>query len=91
MDILTLSLSQTHTGNCVSGEMKKKESAGEQVGEEEDGQEVDPSRLTIPTVLKVMQWLMGQGYKPLLLSEQEVYKTIFKFDHECRVECQCTP
>ncbi|ROI26836.1 G2/M phase-specific E3 ubiquitin-protein ligase [Anabarilius grahami] len=44
--------------------------------------ETDPSNITVPGV---MQWITGQGHKPLLLSEQEAFKIVFKFDHECQI------
>ncbi|XP_073719583.1 uncharacterized protein [Misgurnus anguillicaudatus] len=44
--------------------------------------ETGPSYLTVP---KVMQWITGQGHKPLLLSEEKAFQIIFKFDHDCIV------
>lgn len=44
--------------------------------------ETEPSHLTVP---RVMQWITGQGHKPLLLSEQEAFQIVFKFDHDCQV------
>ncbi|XP_059400548.1 uncharacterized protein LOC132132230 [Carassius carassius] len=38
--------------------------------------ETEPSYLTVP---RVMQWITGQGHKPLLIS------IVFKFDHDCKV------
>ncbi|XP_077091356.1 G2/M phase-specific E3 ubiquitin-protein ligase-like [Siphateles boraxobius] len=43
--------------------------------------ETEPSHLTVP---RVMQWITGQGHKPLLLSEQNAFQIIFKFDHDCQ-------
>lgn len=42
--------------------------------------ETEPSYLTVP---RVMQWITGQGHKPLLLSEQNEFHNVLKFDHEC--------
>ncbi len=44
--------------------------------------ETEPSYLTVP---RVMQWITGQGHKPLLLSEQKAFQIVFKFDHDCKV------
>ena len=38
-------------------------------------------RLSIPIV---MQWLTGQGHKPLLPSDQATFKIKVKFDHQCK-------
>lgn len=43
--------------------------------------ETEPSYLTVP---RVMQWITGQGHKPLLLSEQNDFHIALKFDHECK-------
>uniref|UniRef100_A0A8C2GTN1 Uncharacterized protein n=1 Tax=Cyprinus carpio TaxID=7962 RepID=A0A8C2GTN1_CYPCA len=44
----------------------------------ECGAEVEKSYLTVP---RVMQWITGQGHKPLLLSEQKAFQIVFRFDH----------
>ncbi|XP_026085218.1 uncharacterized protein LOC113060491 isoform X2 [Carassius auratus] len=44
--------------------------------------ETEPSYLTVP---RVMQWITGQGHKPLLISEQKAFQIVFKFDHDCKV------
>uniref|UniRef100_A0A8C2EZX0 HECT domain-containing protein n=1 Tax=Cyprinus carpio TaxID=7962 RepID=A0A8C2EZX0_CYPCA len=51
-------------------------------GGAEDAAEVEKSYLTVP---RVMQWITGQGHKPLLLSEQKAFQIVFKFDHDCKV------
>uniref|UniRef100_A0A9J7YT29 HECT domain-containing protein n=1 Tax=Cyprinus carpio carpio TaxID=630221 RepID=A0A9J7YT29_CYPCA len=39
---------------------------------------------TLPlTVPRVMQWLTGQGHKPLLMSERQEFKIALHFDHDC--------
>ncbi len=35
------------------------------------------------TVPCVMQWLTGQGHKPLLMSECQEFKIALHFDHDC--------
>ncbi|XP_039524678.1 uncharacterized protein LOC120477237 isoform X1 [Pimephales promelas] len=46
----------------------------------EDNPDGDILPLTVP---RVMQWLTGQGHKPLLMSERKEFKISLNFDHEC--------
>lgn len=46
----------------------------------EDNPDGDILPLTVPGV---MQWLTGQGHKPLLMSELKEFKISLHFDHEC--------
>ncbi|XP_051977330.1 uncharacterized protein LOC127639388 isoform X2 [Xyrauchen texanus] len=46
----------------------------------EDNPERDSLPLTVP---RIMQWLTGQGHKPLLMSELREFKIYLNFDHEC--------
>ncbi|XP_057193002.1 uncharacterized protein LOC130556217 isoform X2 [Triplophysa rosa] len=51
----------------------------------EDAAEVETEPSSYLTVPRVMQWITGQGHKPLLLSEQKAFQIVFKFDHDCKV------
>uniref|UniRef100_A0A8C1LNP1 HECT domain-containing protein n=1 Tax=Cyprinus carpio TaxID=7962 RepID=A0A8C1LNP1_CYPCA len=44
--------------------------------------ETEPSYLSVP---RVMQWITGQGLKPLLLSEQKAFQIVFRFDQDCKI------
>ncbi|XP_048022561.1 uncharacterized protein LOC125252930 isoform X1 [Megalobrama amblycephala] len=45
----------------------------------------NPDGDTLPlTVPRVMQWLTGQGHKPLLMSERQEFKIALHFDHDCQ-------
>lgn len=63
---------------CISEEKEEKQ-AEEKAGEED---EPELFHLSVP---KVLQWLTGQGHKPLLQSELQAFKVIVKFDHQCQV------
>lgn len=45
--------------------------------------DTEPSHLNVP---RVMQWITGQGHKPLLLSEQKTFQIVLKFNHDCQAQ-----
>ncbi|KAI7802917.1 hypothetical protein IRJ41_023599 [Triplophysa rosa] len=46
----------------------------------EDDDSVDEEALSVP---RVMQWVIGQSHKHLLLSERQAFKITVQFDHAC--------